>query len=116
MKKKDRQITKIDKGIVSMSRKDYDWFCAEVAGAVGFKMPDLGDGKGRVRIPVWVWQFLLAVIAAALDYSGASMRSAGGCEDCCKRVCRGFGGCDFCFGSACVCGQGDLFECGGGAA
>ncbi len=114
MTKDTKPVTKIEKNSMKMARKDWEWFVAETHAAIGLELHDTEPCKGPVRMSLDAWLFTLSCIEAALTYSGASARG-GDCQECCDDKCSGFGGCDFCFGTACVCNQGDLFRCSGAA-
>lgn len=108
-----RQATKIEKKHMQMRRKDWAHFVAETDQAIGLDLHDFEPGKSaNIRMPIEAWLFMLSVIEAALACSGYSARQRAGGGDCdCEETCRGFGGCDFSYGTIIVCGDGDLFVC-----
>lgn len=109
---KPRKITTIDReaGKVKISRKDLGAVMRQAHLALGGdRLFELDAGKGRtITIDLGVWSFLLAVLEAAVAYSGYA---GGRAADCCDEVCEGHGGCDFTFGSVAVCNDGDLIIC-----
>lgn len=111
-KKMPGQLTEISKGRVKFTRKAWAFFVAETDRVLGLSLHDMAPGKGAVSMPLEVHLFMLSVIEAAVEYSGADLRRAGGGGGgCCEEKCRGFGGCDYEYGTIAVCNEGDLFVC-----
>lgn len=109
-KKRDDQLTEISKGRVKFSRDAWQFFVDETDRVLGLQLHEFEPGKGAVTMPLEVHLFMLSLIESAVCYSGADVvRAAGG--GCCEKKCRGFGGCDFEYGSIAVCNDGDLFVC-----